>query len=147
LGSVERCTNHTFELADQLCGDCGRPFCSLCIVTPFRRRAPLCHQCAVAAAGIRTSARTAPVRSRKEIKAFERERRAAEARAAPVAPTPGGFGPATPALTSSPSHPVTRGDATNRPPASTDDQADGDEEPEEKRVATPRNRPLWGLAR
>ena len=100
LASVERCTNHNFEIADRLCGDCGRPFCHLCLVTPFRRKPPLCHSCAVAAAGIRKGAKTAPVRSRREIKAFEKERRQAEARPEPATSGDAGFGPAKPAFTS-----------------------------------------------
>ena len=149
MASVERCTNHTFEIADRLCGDCGRPFCHLCLVTPFRRRPPLCHTCAVALAGVRKGAKTAPVRSRREIKAFEKERRQAEARPEPAAPATGGFGPATPAFTSGPSRPVTHADASRRTAADVegDDQEQGDKPREEERAGSPKNRPLWGLAR
>jgi hypothetical protein len=147
LTSVERCTNHNFEIADRLCGDCGRPFCHLCLVTPFRRKPPLCHSCAVAAAGIRKGAKTAPVRSRREIKAFEKERRQAEARPEPATPGHAGFGPAKPAFTSGPSRPATRADASKRAAAEGDDdeQEQGDKPGE--RAGSAKNRPLWGLAR
>jgi hypothetical protein len=149
LASVERCTNHNFEIADRLCGDCGRPFCHLCLVTPFRRKPPLCHSCAVAAAGIRKGAKTAPVRSRREIKAFEKERRQAEARPEPATSGDAGFGPAKPAFTSGPSRPVTRTDASKRAAADAgdDDQEQGDTPREDERAGSAKNRPLWGLAR
>jgi hypothetical protein len=157
---VERCTNHSFEVAERLCGDCGRPFCGLCMVTPFKRKPPLCHQCAVAAAGIRKGARKAPVRSRREIKEYERERRLADARPEPKTAGERGFGPAKPSITAAPSRPPTRAatnDRTSKPAgAGQGEPADGakkpagegDEQAQEKRKAEAgRNRPLRGLAR
>jgi hypothetical protein len=143
LAPVERCTNHTFEIADRLCDECGRPFCGMCLVKPFKRRPPICHQCAVAAAGIRKGARTAPVRSRKEIKAFERERRHDEVRtdsAATAAPERG-FGPAKPALSSRPKQAQPQPQPEQ---AEADGDADGEEAPQQP---VGRNRPLRGLAR
>jgi hypothetical protein len=149
LAPVERCTNHTFEIADRLCGECGRPFCGMCLVQPFKRRPPLCHRCAVAAAGIRKSARTARVRSRTEIKAFERERRQDDLM--PEAPTPpdGGFGPAKPAISAGSTRPPVRATApaaTANPepkPQARPATADADEDAPQP----VRNRPLRGLAR
>ena len=142
LGSVERCTNHSFELADHLCRDCGRPFCKLCIVKPFRRKPPLCHHCAVAAAGIRTSARTAPVRTRREIKAFERERRQADSRPESTKPGEGGFDSAKPAITSGPSRTTSRAAAERKEAEEAEE-----EKATQQTAANARNRPLWGLAR
>ncbi len=145
LAPVERCTVHTFELADSLCGECGRPFCHMCIVKPFKRRPPLCHQCAVAAAGVRKGARTAPVRSRKEIKAYERERKQAAARRQP---TPAkeqqgaGFGPAKPTFRAAPGRTPAKPAPTRTPDAAKPAEGEGEE------ATTPgRNRPLRGLAR
>jgi hypothetical protein len=149
LASVERCTNHTFEIADRLCGDCGRPYCDLCMVKPFRRRPPLCHQCAVAAAGIRKGARPTPVRSRKEIKAFERERREAEGRPEPATPSEGGFGPAKPAFTPGPARTPSRVDAAKPAPSDAEDAEPAPEHAagQDAAATTGRNRPLWGLSR
>jgi hypothetical protein len=146
LAPVERCTNHTFEIADRLCGECGRPFCGMCLVKPFRRRPPICHQCAVAAAGIRKGARPAPVRSRKEIKAFERERRQEEVRTDPAAtPAPErGFGPAKPALSS---RPKPAAQPQPQPPQSKDADTDAEDGDEARPDPVGRNRPLRGLAR
>jgi len=143
LAPVERCTNHTFEIADRLCGECGRPFCGLCLVKPFRRRPPICHQCAVAAAGIRKGARTAPVRSRKEIKAFERERRQDEVRTEPTTARDRTFGPAKPALSSRPK-PATQ---PQPQPQSKNAEADAEDGDEARPQPVGRNRPLRGLAR
>ena len=144
------CTNHNFEIADRLCGDCGRPFCHALPRHPVpAAEPPLCHSCAVAAAGIRKGAQTAPVRSRREIKAFEKERRQAEARPEPATPGDAGFGPAKPAFTSGPSRPVTRADASKRAAAEgeDDEQEQGDKPGDEERAGSAKNRPLWGLAR
>ena len=101
----------------------------------------------MAAAGIRKGAKTAPVRSRREIKAFEKERRQAEARPEPATTGDAGFGPAKPAFTSGPSRPVARTDASKRAAADDDDQEQGDEPREDQRAGSAKNRPLWGLAR
>jgi hypothetical protein len=143
VAPVERCTNHSFEIAQRLCGECGRPFCTMCLVSPFPRRPPLCHRCAVALAGVRSSAKAPKVRSRKEIKAFEKERRMAEAAPEPGTPRSGGFGAARPSFSGTPAAP-------SRPPARTERQgeaAGGDGEVRERPRVAPRNRPLGGLAR
>jgi hypothetical protein len=145
---VERCINHSFEVAERLCGECGRPFCHLCLVTPFKRGPAMCQQCAVAVAGIRNGARQRRVRSRKEIKAYERERRLAENRPDPSTGQ-GGFGSAKPALTASPTKPPARSgaagpaEAADAKPRSDAAKVDGDEE----RPTPGRNRPLRGLVR
>jgi hypothetical protein len=117
------------------------------MVKPFKRRPPLCHQCAVAAAGIRKGAKTAPVRSRREIKQFERDRRMAESR--PEPPTPaegGGFGPAKPAFAAGPARPAER--KPQRGPVKQQQEQEQERQEEEEATTGPgRNRPLRGLAR
>jgi hypothetical protein len=145
LASVERCTNHSFEIADRLCGDCGRPYCHLCLVSPFRNRPPLCLPCAVAASGIRRGAKQAPTRSKREIKALEKELRMAEGSPEPAAPSSGGFGPARPSISATPSAPAARPVRRSEPVG---DQGATDGEDEDQRPRVPnRNRPLGGLAR
>jgi hypothetical protein len=144
LASVERCTNHSFEVADRLCGECGRPYCHLCLVSPFRNRPPLCLPCAVAASGVRKGAKQAPTRSRREIKAFEKERRMAEGKPKPAAPTSGGFGPARPSLSATPTAAVARPSRRSEQ-AGERDTTDGEDE-DRPRVPN-RNRPLGGLPR
>jgi hypothetical protein len=146
LASVERCTNHSFEVADRLCGDCGRPYCHLCLVSPFKNRAPLCLPCAVAAAGVRKGAKLSPTRSRREIKAFERQRREEETRPVPGAPASGGFGPARPSLSASPAAPPARA-ARQTEPTGERTAADGEDAAQERPKVPNRNRPLGGLAR
>jgi hypothetical protein len=95
----------------------------------------------VAAAGIRKGARTAPVRSRKEIKAFERERRQDQVRTEPAAAPDRGFGPAKPALSSRPKpQPQPQAEEADADAATND----GDED---RQQPVGRNRPLRGLAR
>ena len=145
MASVERCTNHSFEIADRLCGDCGRPYCHLCLVSPFRNRPPLCLPCAVATSGVRKGAKQAPTRSRREIKAFEKERRMTAGRPEPVAPAAGGFGPARPSLSATPTAPAAR-PARRSEPVGERNPTDVQDEDQRPRVPN-RNRPLGGLAR
>lgn len=70
------CDNHSFEVSEDDCGNCGRSYCSECLLYPFGpRRAPLCKACAIAVAGIRKNGGRTPVASRRELKRQERERR------------------------------------------------------------------------
>ena len=64
----ERCVTHLFEKGDRICGHCGNLFCVDCLVQPFPKKPPLCKNCAMIAAGIRSHGVRPPVRTRKEIK-------------------------------------------------------------------------------
>jgi hypothetical protein len=65
------CVKHLFERATHYCDQCGHPYCDECVIQPFKNRPPLCKACAMAAAGIRSTARVQPARSRKEIKELQ----------------------------------------------------------------------------
>jgi hypothetical protein len=70
-----RCDKHLFEAAEDRCGRCGYEFCGECLVYSFgAKRPPFCIPCAVAAAGIRSTA-GGPAASGREMKALRRERR------------------------------------------------------------------------
>lgn len=84
MGSSENCATHLFERADRFCGHCGTTFCEDCLVQPFAKKPPLCKACAIAAAGVRSSARARPMRSRKEIKALAQARSLTNLNAATV---------------------------------------------------------------
>lgn len=74
--AAEMCDIHAFEVADDRCGDCGRPFCSECVVYAFGpKKPPLCRACAIARAGVRKHAARAPIASRRAIRREARERR------------------------------------------------------------------------
>ena len=93
-----RCDKHLFEEAEDRCGSCGFEFCAECLVYAFGpKRPPFCIPCAVAAAGIRSSAgKSLP---RREAKRLERERRQAFRKAERVAasmPAPQPFVPMVP---------------------------------------------------
>ena len=75
-----RCERHQFDRAIDRCGRCGLEFCQTCVVYPFgRRKAPFCLPCAVEAAGVRSGAGSGRPLSRRERKALDRERKAADA--------------------------------------------------------------------
>jgi hypothetical protein len=74
-----RCGKHVFETSDDVCGKCGNEFCSECLVYSFGpKRPPFCITCAIAAAGIRSSA-AGPGLSRRQLKRIRKEREAAQA--------------------------------------------------------------------
>lgn len=82
------CENHAFEMAEDLCGQCGRDYCPECLVYPFGpKKAPYCKSCALALAGIRKHAAVAPALSKRELKRRRRERKAA-AKHQPSTPPP-----------------------------------------------------------
>jgi hypothetical protein len=65
---LDRCMTHPFERCHRLCGQCGNPYCENCLVSPFGpKKAPLCLQCAVSAAGLRKAAALPPTRTKREI--------------------------------------------------------------------------------
>jgi hypothetical protein len=73
-----RCEKHIFEVSEDRCGKCGNEFCAECLVYSFGpKKPPFCISCAVAAAGIRSTAGNAPAMGRREMKILNRERMAA----------------------------------------------------------------------
>jgi len=52
------CAVHSFERGQDACDRCHDQYCEDCLVYPFGpRKAPMCIQCALVAAGIRRPAR------------------------------------------------------------------------------------------
>jgi hypothetical protein len=52
---VTHCTRHYEEPALDICKNCGRTFCSRCLVYPFgNHKPPYCVGCAISAAGVRS---------------------------------------------------------------------------------------------
>jgi hypothetical protein len=75
------CDIHAFEMADDRCGDCGRPFCSECVVYAFGpKKPPLCRACAIARSGVRKHAARAPIASKRAIRKEAKQRRRAARR-------------------------------------------------------------------
>ena len=63
------CSRHSFEYAENVCSSCGSAFCHDCLVYPRGpKKPPLCVPCAIAAAGVRSSARNPSNLSRREVK-------------------------------------------------------------------------------
>jgi hypothetical protein len=63
-------------MAEDLCRECGRAYCSECLVYAFGpKKPPLCLSCAIAAAGVRKHAGRSRAMSRRELKQRSRERR------------------------------------------------------------------------
>jgi hypothetical protein len=91
-----RCEKHLFEGAVDVCRQCAHEFCPECLVYSFGpKQPPFCVPCAVAAAGIRSTAGMRPAVERKQVRRLMKERRLArratseqrvEAFAAAVAP-------------------------------------------------------------
>jgi hypothetical protein len=78
-----RCDKHSFEPAERTCRSCGGEYCQDCLVYSHgHRKPPFCVSCALAAAGVRSSAGRPVVKSKREIrKALRDERKAAKVRA------------------------------------------------------------------
>ncbi len=78
-----RCDKHSFEPAERICRSCGGEFCQDCLVYSHgHRKPPFCVSCALAAAGVRSSAGRPVVKSKREIrKALRDERKAEKVRA------------------------------------------------------------------
>ena len=73
-----RCAKHQFEAAGDVCRACGNEFCPECLVYSFGPdKPPFCIACALAAAGVRTTAGNAPLKSKKELIRETRARRKA----------------------------------------------------------------------
>jgi hypothetical protein len=63
-------------MAEDLCRECGRPYCSECLVYAFGpKKPPLCLSCAIAAAGVRKHAGRSRAMSKRELRQRTRERR------------------------------------------------------------------------
>lgn len=70
------CENHNFEMADDICGQCGRDYCAECVVYPYGpKKPPLCKSCAIARAGIRKHAAAPPALSKRELRRRRRDRK------------------------------------------------------------------------
>ncbi|MDZ7734394.1 MAG: hypothetical protein U5R31_16145 [Acidimicrobiia bacterium] len=68
-------------MAEELCAECGRPYCHDCLVYAFGpKKPPLCIACAITAAGIRKGAAKPKSTSRRELRRREKERKRAEKR-------------------------------------------------------------------
>jgi hypothetical protein len=77
-----RCDKHLFEASEDRCGKCGYEFCGECLVYAFGpKKPPLCIACAVAAAGLRSTAGNRPVADPRELRSLKKERRSAFRRA------------------------------------------------------------------
>lgn len=80
----ERCVRHQFEPAIDRCRQCGNAFCGECLVYSFGpKEAPFCVPCALAAAGVRSTAGRAPVASKREMRRREKEARQVRRNEAP----------------------------------------------------------------
>lgn len=63
------CQKHVFEPTEGLCRTCGGEFCGDCLVYSHgRKRPPYCVDCALAAAGVRSTAARPKVRSRRQMR-------------------------------------------------------------------------------
>ncbi len=77
---------HPFESADRICAGCGGWYCDGCLVSPWGpRKGALCVSCAIEWGGVRRTAGQRPMRSPREIRQLERERRK-QARSGPHRP-------------------------------------------------------------
>jgi hypothetical protein len=87
---AENCAKHTFDIAYALCRQCGQPFCTTCLVYAFGpSKPPFCVKCAIGASGVRSNAAPLPVRSKQEVRQFQKEAaRAAKEAAAKKPDTP-----------------------------------------------------------
>ena len=87
------CSRHSFEYAENVCSSCGSAFCHDCLVYPRGpKKPPLCVPCAIAAAGVRSSARKPSNLSRREVKKRVKEAKGLQQPQpyveAPAAPNP-----------------------------------------------------------
>lgn len=78
-----RCPRHVFEVAEDICSECGGAFCSACLVYPFGPQRPaLCVSCALALSGVRAPGRRKGHLTRREL--ARRRQLLAEARVGAV---------------------------------------------------------------
>ncbi len=74
---ADPCLAHPYELAEGLCRSCGGAYCADCIVYPFGAdKPPLCISCAIAAGGVRRTAkkpsRAAPKEKKERLKEWRK---------------------------------------------------------------------------
>lgn len=70
------CDKHSFEIAEDFCGACGRSFCAECLLYPFGpKKAPLCLDCAITAGGLRSNAARGRVNNKREMRKRDRSRK------------------------------------------------------------------------
>lgn len=70
------CSRHPFEYSENVCSSCGVAYCHDCLVYPKGpNKKALCVQCAIAASGVRSSARAKPKASKREIRRRQKELR------------------------------------------------------------------------
>jgi hypothetical protein len=75
----DRCYRHGFEMGEARCRNCGLAYCSECLVYSFgANKPPYCIPCALAAAGVRSSAAVNTTASKRELRKMERERKKAQ---------------------------------------------------------------------
>lgn len=77
---AQTCREHPHELAEGICRSCGASYCADCLVYPFgASRPPLCVPCAIAAGGVRTSARkpsvVVPTEKKRRLKEWRQARK------------------------------------------------------------------------
>jgi hypothetical protein len=78
---VARCIKHNFDDAVGSCRTCANEFCRQCLVFPHgSKKPPLCVECALARAGVRTQAVQRSVIQRRTYEATAREQAAAARR-------------------------------------------------------------------
>jgi hypothetical protein len=64
-----RCEKHPFERMERNCRACGGEFCADCLVYSYGpKKPPYCVNCALSAAGVRSTAARPQIRSKREIK-------------------------------------------------------------------------------
>ncbi len=80
-----RCEKHPFERMERNCRTCGGEFCADCLVYSYGpKKPPYCVNCALSAAGVRSTAARPQIRSKRDIR---REMREAKRRAKVAAKT------------------------------------------------------------
>jgi hypothetical protein len=69
-----RCEKHPFERMERHCRACGGEFCDECLVYSYgQRKPPYCVNCALSAAGVRSTAARPQLRSKRDIKRETKE--------------------------------------------------------------------------
>jgi hypothetical protein len=69
-----RCEKHPFERMERHCRACGGEFCVDCLVYSYgQKKPPYCVNCALSAAGVRSTAARPQLRSKRDIKRENKE--------------------------------------------------------------------------
>lgn len=85
-----RCDKHQFEPMERLCRSCGGEFCGECLVFAYgSKKPPFCVNCALSAAGVRSTAARPQVRSKREVKRELKEQKRVAKLAAKAKSDPG----------------------------------------------------------